>query len=271
MSPIDAPPTDSRPKDDDFYVGYLPTAPRSVAMFVTASVLCILAISFGVGFLMASLQAPFDPGSFEFGKPQKVEGALYEHPYPVLVRPHLSGEDSPAPPVLLLTGAGKHGAAFEPSEGPEGRAVRVDGSLVLCEDRMLLSLENRNGNLVVARSTGDEPGGRRTMERLRSVSLTGEIVDSKCYLGVMKPGRGKTHRGCAARCLSGGIPPLLLIETDAGERASYLLLDERGEPLPRELLLEWVGQPVAIDGTLARQDDALLLLADETSFRKPSD
>jgi hypothetical protein len=29
------------------------------------------------------------------------------------------------------------------------------------------------------------------------MTLTGEIVDSKCYLGVMNPGQGKVHRDCA--------------------------------------------------------------------------
>jgi len=36
----------------------------------------------------------------------------------------------------------------------------------------------------------------------------GEIVDSKC-LGVMTPGQLTTHRACAIRCISGGIPPVL--------------------------------------------------------------
>jgi len=38
------------------------------------------------------------------------------------------------------------------------------------------------------------------------VALTGEVVDSKCFLGAMKPGTGSTHRACAALCLAGGIP-----------------------------------------------------------------
>jgi hypothetical protein len=32
------------------------------------------------------------------------------------------------------------------------------------------------------------------------VELTGEIVDSKCFLGVMVPGSGKTHKECASLC-----------------------------------------------------------------------
>ena len=39
------------------------------------------------------------------------------------------------------------------------------------------------------------------------VTVSGEIVDSKCFLGVMVPGAGKTHKECASLCLRGGIPP----------------------------------------------------------------
>ncbi len=43
---------------------------------------------------------------------------------------------------------------------------------------------------------------------LGAVTLTGEIVDTKCHLGVMNPGEGKVHRDCAVRCISGGAPPV---------------------------------------------------------------
>ena len=57
------------------------------------------------------------------------------------------------------------------------------------------------------------------------VSLIGEIVDSKCYLGAMKPGAGRGHKACATLCISGGIPPVLVVRGD-GEGVSYLLLED---------------------------------------------
>lgn len=47
------------------------------------------------------------------------------------------------------------------------------------------------------------------------VTLDGELVDSKCYLGTMKPGDGKTHKSCAILCLRGGIPPLFVSKAAA--------------------------------------------------------
>ena len=64
-------------------------------------------------------------------------------------------------------------------------------------------------------------------------TLRGEIVDIKCYLGVMKPAHGKPHRSCAARCISGGIPPVLMVKDRDGD-TNYLLLvsAEFGQTLP---------------------------------------
>jgi len=83
--------------------------------------------------------------------------------------------------------------------------------------------------------------------------LAGEIVDSKCYFGVMNPGRGKVHRDCAARCLSGGIPPALLVRDGAGSSATVLIANFRRE------LLDHVAEPVALRGRLTRSAGRLIL------------
>jgi hypothetical protein len=56
---------------------------------------------------------------------------------------------------------------------------------------------------------------------LGTQTLIGEIVDSKCYLGVMNPGALIPHRACAIRCISGGIPPVLLVRQS--DRSAALL------------------------------------------------
>ena len=47
------------------------------------------------------------------------------------------------------------------------------------------------------------------------VTLVGEVVDPKCWLGDMKPGDGKAHAACARLCMEGGIPPMLRVRTDS--------------------------------------------------------
>ena len=95
----------------------------------------------------------------------------------------------------------------------------------------------------------DSPGDAQT--------LVGEIVDTKCYLGAMKPGRGKPHRDCASLCIRGGIPAALLVRTEDGERHLVHLMS-LGRPAGREVL-DFVGQPVEITGLLRRKDGRLLL------------
>ena len=67
-----------------------------------------------------------------------------------------------------------------------------------------------------------------------AVELTGEIVDSKCFLGVMVPGSGKTHKECASLCLRGGIPPALFVQDRAGHSSLLLLVGQLGSRLVRE-------------------------------------
>lgn len=244
---------------DDFYVGYLPHAPPHVGRFVRLAVTLLLVGTAALAGLIALLQEPFDPGRFEFGTERSFAGVLAEKPYPLLLAPP-SDPSRGAAETLLLAYPGKHGAAVA---GLEGRAVTLRGSLVDGEDRRMISLAR--GGVAVA----DLPEWALAMpepQPLGRVSLVGEIVDSKCYLGVMKPGRGRPHRGCATRCLSGGIPPLFVVETEAGERSTLLLVDSAGQPLG-DRLRGFVAEPIAVEGTLERRGDLLVLAADLDSLR----
>ena len=87
--------------------------------------------------------------------------------------------------------------------------------------------------------------------------LTGEIVDSKCYLGVMNPGRGKVHRDCASRCVSGGIPPALL--TSSGE--IVLMLNRNGNKFAQDALREFIGEPVVVRGELVQRENMKMVRA----------
>src|SRR5437899_10500981 len=89
--------------------------------------------------------------------------------------------------------------------------------------------------------------------------LAGEIVDSKCYLGVMNPGNGKVHRDCAVRCISGGIPPVFATNDFNGSPAILLLTDLHQKPLPKETFLELVAQPVRIHGSVVKTGETLYL------------
>jgi hypothetical protein len=95
-------------------------------------------------------------------------------------------------------------------------------------------------------------------EDLGKVTMRGEIVDSKCFLGVMKPGPGKVHRACARLCLLGGIPPMFVIRDPDGRKYGYLITLATGQSASRELS-SMVATPVKVDGVLEKRGDLIYL------------
>ncbi len=98
-------------------------------------------------------------------------------------------------------------------------------------------------------------------------TLIGEIVDSKCFLGVMNPGALTPHRACAIRCISGGIPPMLLVRQAHGNVSSFLLVSRDDKPVNKQVL-NLVAEPVEITGEVERQGELLILRADPATYRR---
>ena len=98
-------------------------------------------------------------------------------------------------------------------------------------------------------------------------TLVGEIVDSKTYLGVMNPGQLTTHRACAIRCISGGIPPVLFVRQTNGPALYFLLVSRDGKPVNKQVL-NLVAEPVQITGAVERQGEMLILRADVATHRR---
>lgn len=246
-------------RDDAFYVGYLPQAPASLARFVRPRVVALLAFVALLALALAAAQSPFAAAVFEYGVERDFEGVVRERPYPALVvdRPGVAAGAS----RYLLVSAGKLGAD-EAVRGLDGRRARLRGSLVFRDDRAMIELvADSIAPLGADVASSAEPS---ELERGR---YRGEIVDSKCFLGVMKPGNLKPHRDCAVRCISGGVPPVLLVRGADG-RASYLLLaGSNGEAIGRELL-DHVAEPIEIEGRVLDLGGQLALFADLATLRR---
>jgi hypothetical protein len=246
-------------RNDELYVGYLPSAPPRVARLVRRLVPAMVVSAVALAALLAALQGPFDAGTFEYGATAQVEGTVLERPYPMVLR---TGASRGA----LLVREGKHGAAAD-AEGLDGRRVRLEATRVESPLGSMLELVDGTleplGPVAGAATATAADAATVAAEDLGRIDVVGEIVDSKCFLGVMKPGRGKPHRSCAARCLSGGIPPQLLVVSAGGASRLLLLADATGRPLPPPSFLGMVGEPVSATGTVVRRAGVLTLQLDQ--------
>jgi hypothetical protein len=234
---------------DEFYVGYQPQAPAAIAHRIRRIVaaLAILAVSLAVAFVLG--QASFANSRFEFGNDQTYEGTLYAWPYPMLVT---NGRH------YLLVNPGKHGVS---AEGLDGRLVGLRGALIARGRDRMLEIEAGSLQILGKAQTAD------AAVNMGTVTLAGEIVDTKCHFGVMNPGEGKVHRDCAVRCISGGIPPGFWVHDADGMSRVLLLVGSDGRALGREIL-DYVAEPLHIRGQLARTGTAWVLKAEPKDFQR---
>ena len=243
----------------EFYVGYLPAAPPATRRFVRWIVVLLVLAAAGSAITIAALQNPFAASAFEFGKTRPFAGTIEASPYPTLVvaRP---GNAASGSSRYLLVGAGKHGADPDVAKY-DHKTVRLTGTLIFRGNQTMIEVVSGSLSEDASATAQAEP----TMKDLGVFDLVGEIVDGKCYLGVMNPGEGKVHRDCAVRCLSGGIPPLFAADDFEGAPATLILADHARKLLPKTSL-PLAAKRVRVRGHVFQAGDSLRLETDPASI-----
>ncbi len=241
---------------DDFYVGYHDRPPAGLMRAVRWRSATLVAAAVLVALLAAALQRPEPAATFEYGRVREVEGDLRLAPYPTLMVPDGRGGTA----AVLLVGPGKHGAQSLLA-GLDGRHVRISGTPAFRDVHRLLQVAGRPADLGPAR------GHAVVVDSLGPIALAGEVVDGKCNLGVMVPGSGVTHRGCAVRCLSGGAPPLFVAREPLGGSVTFLLVTPDGHVPGREIL-PLVAQPIRLRGQAFRVATLQLLVTDPSTWER---
>jgi hypothetical protein len=242
---------------DEFYIGYQSRMPAGLARLVRRAVAALVALAVAVPAVLIAVQARASNGSFEFGQIRTVEGRLVEFPYPAL---DVDGAMGPPQGYYWLVGPGKHGAAGLVS-GLDGRRVRVRGTRIERDGDAMLQIE-QGGVVPIGDTSSRMP---TSLVHVRIVRVVGEIVDSKCHLGVMKPGEGPTHRDCAVRCLLGSVFPLIVVHGGRDLPARLALVDEHDRPLTADFAA-LAGRPVVLTGTFAVQRGRQFLSARVADF-----
>ena len=254
---------------DPFYVGYLPL-PKSIKRFILPWLVGNLVLAVGIAAVVASQHREPGDGVWDTGQVVTIEGELSVDPYPLL---RADGK------TYILVEQGKIGVQARLQEAKlSNDAVQARGFLIERDGRTVLELDGTDINALVSlgKVYASAPGpddlptpisSRAEASDLGTHTLRGEIVDPKCYLGVMQPGDGKTHKVCATLCIKGGIPPMLLVRDGKGTTAAYLLTDGQGNAFP-ESHHEYIADPIELAGQVLRDGDLLILRADLDSIRR---
>ena len=225
---------------DNFFIGYNWPQPAGLLRVVKRAALGLGVGVVGLSGALAAGHVPLAGGLFEFGDVKTVAGTIVEAPYPML---RLDDKSHPWP---LLVARGKHGAR-KAVAGLEGRRVTLRATRIAREGHAMLEIADEP----IGQAGPAAPRGTESPVPTGAVTLRGEIIDSKCFLGVMVPGAGTTHRDCASLCLRGGIPPALFVQHADGTSSLVLLVGS--EPRLRERATAWAGETVEVAGAIGRQ------------------
>jgi len=248
-------------KDQEFYVPYIEGSlgaktKRTLKYFVIVSVLFIVLAALVFSFS----QKPFKNSTFELTNATKITGTFHENPYPML-RTQIA--DKTYKNILLL-GFGKSSAnpfletIRKKTKNLNGKTLIIEGNLIYYNGKTLLQITDDEKVIVENNTTKVKLPQKK---EISEITLEGEIIDPKCYFGVMKPGYGKIHRSCAVRCISGGIPPVLAT-TDSNNIAKYFLITDQNGNALHENILSFIGKQAQIKGFVEQLEDWYLFKID---------
>lgn len=252
-------------EDHEFYIGWQPNAPTGLAKHSKKIVILLFSLVIIAGIGLSLSQKKFGTGNFEFGMLTTLKGVYFSQPVPRLKV--INGKDiwgTPSYITIPLIGYGKFGAAgiiedIEKSNRVSltNKEITLKGTLLYNDGKLLMQVDAADKPLI---TIGKAAAGTLLPVKaaLGEQTFHGEIVDPKCFFGVMKPGEGKPHKDCAIRCISGGMPPVLRVRNEKGEENYYLIVNENGTRM-NDALKNFIAEPVTIRANAVKYDDWIVL------------
>jgi len=230
--------------ENDFYVGYGALPKKDRRFLLKAVPVGLLGLA-GAGAFIGSRAGSSGGGRWETGTPVTLRGRIGFHPYPVL---WVNGIGH------VIAGIGKKSADAY-CKTFEGQNVELTGVKIVRNDCFMLGV-----------AIGDIHQIDQSMppvpqpSHVQDVSILGEVLDAQCFMGIMNPGYGRTHRGCAVQCIRGGQPVFFSVGIRESDKAmgaqtcggnGYLLTNATGGKINAEIL-NHVAIPVTIDAALEK-------------------
>lgn len=225
-------------KSEGIYVIYRPL-PATLITLVLAAIGAFGGLLLGSAVGAALGQRDPGTGVWDLSATETISGMIVAEPYPMLLP-----DDGSA--GIILVGVGKVGPPDDVTS-IVGMNASVTGYPL--ERHGMRMLEVQSAERMDGASNAPHPVARA----LGDYEITGEILDSKCYLGAMKPGDGLGHRACANLCIRGGIPPMLWWQDEDGVDRYALVIGPDGQPMPKRYL-ETVGMNAVLRGKMQARD-----------------
>src|SRR5947199_619293 len=250
---------------DEFYIGREAKAAPGIGKMARRSVVVLLALALLAPVALAVSQRMIGASVFEWSTHKAFSGILQVQPYPhLLVRRPGKADGLPRFSTYYLVAPWKFGLDRETIGPLHGKSVTFKGTLIYRDNQTMIETKAEWIQAAEKTSATTPP---LPSTSLGTQTLVGEIVDSKCFLGVMNPGQLTPHRACAIRCISGGCPPVLLVRQNDRQAIYLLLVSAEGKPVNKQVL-DVVAEPLQITGEVERQGELLILRADPATYRK---
>ena len=240
-------------KKNDFFIGWQEELPPSNRKAILKLLIVFTILGVIVIILFITNQSKFNNHFFRLGEISEVVGVYHKQPVPIL-KDARGNFDQEMSNDLLLVGYGKTGAEgiMESIQSDVGNLVgdtiKIRGSLIYGDGKSVFELTKQKNSFIEIIGKSNDIIDDKIHRS--AVTLTGEIIDPKCYFGVMKPGEGKIHKSCAIRCISGGIPPVLKV-MDNGNNSYYIITGKDGIKINSKIL-KFIAQPIKIRGEMYR-------------------
>src|SRR5258708_29398749 len=181
--------------NNEFYIGWMPNAPDKFAKHVKKVVVFLILLAITIGVVLALSQKKFDTGNFEFGTLTEVKGIYSNTPVPNLKI--INGKDiwgNYSYITAILVGYGKSGAdgiikslEEENKTSLDKKEITIKGTLLYNDGKLIIQIDTNDKPLLHVGAVTASADLLPHVKDLGIQNVNVEIIDPKCYFGVMKP------------------------------------------------------------------------------------
>jgi hypothetical protein len=256
--------------EEEFYIGWEQKVPPLQRRFLYNRLIGIFVFVFSLAILFPMLQKRYEPSFKKSLSKGEFEGVLYLSPLPSLLveRPGTIPDHLLPASNYLLVNPHKYGIPANELLTLEGKSVGMSGSIIFNRSQTLV--EVRKHSIEPYNFAEEVPPTIPEPQFMGRYNLKGIIVDSKGYYGALNPGYGKAHRATTVRSIANGVPPVLIIKSEAGVILDLMVTGTKFEPIGDQIV-DRVGLPVAMTGEIYGWANKYIVKVDPNKIFKLDD